>query len=201
MLARFPGGGRRRRRPAASLTKTLPARTPPPRSRWTVHLSRRRRFFSRETTRTRASPAFRAAMSPADRSAGWRVLEARVGGERVGALLLETRPSGDGAVARRLRNRRNRRDASELAAGSRDRVWVRACWLHPDAARATRGRVPRSSAERSRSRRREGASGWTRSRRRPRERRMGAMPAPRRRWYSSTTGPSARPRAPTPKSA
>ena len=135
-------------------------------------------LFARNDANARVA-AFRAAMSPADRSAGWRVLEARVGGERVGALLLETRPSGDGAVARRLRNRRNRRDASELAAGSRDRVWVRACWLHPDAARARRADAYRAllrgavafAAARGCVRLDLGAGGARE------KRRMGAMPA------------------------
>ena len=78
--------------------------------------------------------AVRAALAPADASAGWRLLEARVDGERVGALLLETPPpssSRRGALRRRRKNA-----ASELAAGSRRRTRVRACWLHPDAARA-----------------------------------------------------------------
>ena len=92
--------------------------------------------------------AVRAALAPADASAGWRVLEARVDGERVGALLLETPPSRPGRDAggpgtrpgtqlgTRLGTRRSRRSGSELGAGSRDRVRARACWLHPDTARA-----------------------------------------------------------------
>ena len=101
-----------------------------------------RSAFARADARAVVAAA-RAASSPVDGGAFfWRVLEARVDGERVGALLLdvgEAAPSGDGGGSD-LRNRRNRRvrrvrrsDASELAAGSRDRVWVRACWLHPDA--------------------------------------------------------------------
>lgn len=104
-----------------------------------------RSAFARADARAVVAAA-RAASSPVDGGAFfWRVLEARVDGERVGALLLdvgEAAPSGDGGGSD-LRNRRNRRvrrvrrsDASELAAGSRDRVWVRACWLHPDAARS-----------------------------------------------------------------
>ena len=137
-------------------------------------------LFARNDANARVA-AVRAALSPADRSAGWRVLEARVGGERVGALLLETRPrTGDGArQSRRLRNRRNRRDASELAAGSRDRVWVRACWLHPDAARARRADAYRAllrgavsfAAARGCVRLDLGAGGARE------KRRMGAMPA------------------------
>ena len=137
-------------------------------------------LFARNDANARVA-AVRAALSPADRSAGWRVLEARVGGERVGALLLETRPrTGDGArQSRRLRNRRNRRDASELAAGSRDRVWVRACWLHPDAARARRAGAYRAllrgavafAAARGCVRLDLGAGGARE------KRRMGAMPA------------------------
>jgi len=161
-------------------------------------------LFARNDANARVA-AVRAALSPADRSAGWRVLEARVGGERVGALLLETRPrTGDGArQSRRLRNRRNRRDASELAAGSRDRVWVRACWLHPDAARARRadayrallrGAVSFAAAR--------GCVRWTSERAAPaRNVEWARCPRARRRWCSSTTGPWARPRTPTPKSA
>ena len=181
--APFPGNRRQRRPPPAPPLAAL-LRAAAAFAVDGASLASSSFLFARNDANARVA-AFRAVSPPTEARAGASSRRASAAARR--PLLLETRPSG---------GRRRRAASPEPAEPTRASARRRLCTgsgcaraAPADAARAARTRTARSSAERSRSR---GARcvRLDRGRAAPAgKRRMGAMPARRRRWYSSTLDP------------